>query len=530
MGEVHCPGHLHRERLIDEALHAILSSVDLQVVLQRTATLMRKFFGLTRLSIHRWVAERPDEVEVLLVDDPKTLLAAEVGTRVPLDQSACGPAIRTRKRHVLLALDSAKPRCREERALALDGYGALVSIPLEFEGQVLGTLDVAHQPGHGLLDCCMDSAQRVAGLVAIALHNSLMVEEVRRLNRLLDRENTMLRDQIRQARSEARYVAESPLMQQVLEQARRVAASSATVLIRGETGTGKEGLARLIHDYSPRFGGPFVTVNVGAIPETLIESELFGHEKGAFTGATARRAGRFEQADGGTLFLDEIGDAPPAVQVKLLRALQDRAIQRVGGTAPVKVDVRVVAATNRPLEELVAGGTFRSDLYYRLNTVPIVLPPLREHREDIRPLVTHFLARHAAAMSRKPPQVSEEALQVLESSEWPGNIRELENFLERALILHPGPDLVLPDATKRGPASLSPGLPAAAAGNGRGIGEGKTPAASGMAPGRWDDEVRNLLRRAMEASGGHVYGADGAAARLDLKPTTLQGKLKRYRV
>ncbi len=525
MGEQHCPGHLHRERLIDEALHVILATVDLHVVLQRTAVVMRKFFGLTRLTIHRWVPEHPDLVEVLLVDDPSTRMASEVGARVPLDQSASGPAIRERRRHVLERLDASSPRCLEERALALDGYGALVSIPLIFEDQVLGTLDIAHQPGHGLQDCCLDSAQRIAGLVAMALHNSLMVEEIRRLNRLLDRENAVLKDQIRQVRSESRYIAESPLMRQVLDHARRVAASNATVLIRGETGTGKEGLARLSHEYSPRFGGPFVTVNVGAIPETLIESELFGHEKGAFTGATGRRPGRFEQADGGTLFLDEIGDAPLPVQVKLLRALQDHEIQRVGGAAPVKVDVRVVAATNRPLEALVAGGTFRSDLYYRLNTFPILLPPLRERPEDVRPLVAHFLARHAASMSRKPPRVPEEAWRVLETAEWPGNIRELENFIERALILHPGPDLALPDA-----AGAVPGArPFAASMEGQGA-TGGSAGTSGWVPGRWDDEMRDLLGRAMAASGGRIYGASGAAARLGLKPTTLQGKLKRYRL
>jgi formate hydrogenlyase transcriptional activator len=223
----------------------------------------------------------------------------------------------------------------------------------------------------------------------------------------------------------------------VLERVRLVAPSDTTVLVRGETGTGKEGLARMIHDLSPRFGAPFVPVNLAALPETLVESELFGHEKGAFTGALRRKPGRFEQAEGGTLFLDEVGDAPPAVQVRLLRALQEREIQPVGSTESRKVNVRVVAATNRNLEEMVAAGTFRADLYYRLAVLPIALPPLRARREDVRPLVRWFVERHAAAMHRKPPAISEAAWRALEANDWPGNVRELENFVQRALILSP---------------------------------------------------------------------------------------------
>lgn len=508
----HCPGHLNREGLMDEALHAILASVDLHVVLQRTATLMRRFFGLTRLTVHRWTPDDPDHAEVLLVDDPRVPVA-EVGTRVALDTAACGPAIREKRLHVVEGLDADRPRFREERPLALDGYGALVSIPLLFEGQVLGTLDVAHAHGHGLLGCCLQSAQRLAGLVAIALHNSLMVEEVRRLNRLLEGENARLKDRIRNQAESARYVAESPRMRDIVGQVRRAAASNATVLIRGETGTGKEGLARLVHDFSPRFAGPFVTVNLGAIPETLIESELFGHEKGAFTGATKRRPGRFEQADGGTLFLDEVGDAPMPVQVKLLRALQDRQIQPVGGTGTVRVDVRVVAATNRPLEDLVASGAFRSDLFYRLNIFPVHVPPLRERPEDLRPLVELFLARHASAMNRRPPEVPEAVWRALAIHPWPGNVRELENLVERALILNPGPQLLLPEM---------PGVHGAAPA------PTPEPPEADATPGSWEDEARRLLDRALKACDGRIHGPRGAAALLGLKPTTLQGKLKRY--
>jgi formate hydrogenlyase transcriptional activator len=264
----------------------------------------------------------------------------------------------------------------------------------------------------------------------------------------------------------------------------------------------------MVHDLSPRSGRPFVAVNLAAIPEGLIESELFGHEKGAFTGAVRRRQGRFEQADGGTIFLDEVADAPPAVQVRLLRVLQERELSRVGGAEVLKVDVRVVAATNRDLEAAVAAGAFREDLYYRLAVFPVRLPALRDRRADLRPLAEHFLARHAAAMNRRPPQVPDAFWRALEAHDWPGNVRELENGVQRALILSPGPVLVVPEPLGAG--ARSPSLVA------------------GGAPGTFDEEARAVIERALVASGGRVYGPGGAAARLGLKPSTLQGKMKRY--
>jgi formate hydrogenlyase transcriptional activator len=258
-----------------------------------------------------------------------------------------------------------------------------------------------------------------------------------------------------------------------------------------------------------------VAVNLAAIPEGLVESELFGHEKGAFTGAIRRRTGRFEQADGGTIFLDEVGDAPPGVQVRLLRVLQERELSRVGGAESVKVDVRVVAATNKDLEKLVASGAFREDLYYRLAVFPIRLPPLRERKADLRPLTTWFVERQAALMHRRPPAIPEAFWQVVEAHPWPGNVRELENFVQRALLLSPG-------AALEAPAPLSLGLSAAQ------VAQSARPADG--PPGNFDDEVRGLLERALIACGGRVYGPAGAAALLGMAPTTLQGKLKRYGV
>jgi formate hydrogenlyase transcriptional activator len=278
----------------------------------------------------------------------------------------------------------------------------------------------------------------------------------------------------------------------------------------------------MVHDLSPRFEKPFVAVNLGALPEGLIESELFGHERGAFTGALRRKPGRFEQADGGTIFLDEVGDAPPSVQVRLLRVLQERELSRVGATDTVKVDVRVVAATNRDLEQAVAAGTFRQDLYYRLAVFPVKLPPLRERQDDLEPLARHFLARHAAAMHRRPPEVPEGFWAAVRAHRWPGNVRELENFVQRALILSPGPVLELAELL----GALAPG-PLGGEGDGAPrVGD----AGPGGAPGTFEDEARAVIERALTASGGRIYGPHGAAARLGLKPSTLQGKIKRYAI
>jgi formate hydrogenlyase transcriptional activator len=501
---------VHR-RIVEEAIAAVLSTVDMRSVLERTGQLLRRHFGVTRVAINRVSGADPARAEVVLVSDPRHP-ASEVGTSFPLQGSASGEALARRRPCIVDPLRPEAPRFREEPLLATYGYGSLVSFPLVFESEVLGTLDIAHPPAEGLLACCFSVAHQVAHLVAIGLHNSLMVEEVQRLNRLLGRENALLKDELRSMKKDSRYIAESAAMREVLERVRRVAQSDSTVLVRGETGVGKEGLARMVHEFSPRFGAPFVAVNLGAVPEGLVESELFGHEKGAFTGAVRRRPGRFEQAEGGTIFLDEVGDAAPSVQVRLLRVLQERVVERVGGTVPVPVDVRVVAATNRNLEEMVARGAFRADLYYRLAVFPIELPPLRERREEIRALGTYFLTRAAALMHRRPPRVGDEIWAALEAHDWPGNVRELQNLLERALILSPGPELALPVLPPaRGPVA-----------NGRREQDGP--------PATFDAEVRSLLERALETCGGRVYGPSGAAALLGLRPTTLQGKLRKYRI
>jgi DNA-binding NtrC family response regulator len=282
-----------------------------------------------------------------------------------------------------------------------------------------------------------------------ALEHHRLVGEVR-----------LLRRQIREQRGFDTLVGRSPQIQRVVELISRVAGTDTTILIEGESGTGKELVARAIHRESPRADRPFVAINCGALPETLLESELFGHVKGAFTGATATKKGLFEEADQGTLFLDEIGDTAPATQIKLLRVLQEREIRRVGSNAPIKINVRLLTATHRNLEELANAGRFREDLFYRLNVVAIPLSPLRDHRDDIPLLATHFLEAAAKRLGRPVPTLSPEAMALFLEHPWPGNVRELENAIERAVLLAPRPIIFpddLPPSLRRAPPPGEPG-------------------------------------------------------------------------
>ena len=298
-------------------------------------------------------------------------------------------------------------------------------------------------------------------------------------------------------------VGRSPQLLQALQRARTAATTDADILVEAESGTGKELVARLIHASSDRRERPFVAVNCAAIPEDLIESELFGHAKGAFTGAGTAKAGKFELADGGTLLLDEIGEMPLSLQPKLLRALQEREFERVGGVQPIHVDIRVIATTNASLGALVEQGLFRSDLYYRLNVFPIRIPPLRERREDIRLLVEHFVRKYASRMNKSITSIPAKTIEALAQWAWPGNIRELENFLERSVILTPGSVLQAP---------LSELQTAADEGN-RG------------SSGTLREQERERVLRVLRECNGQLGGPDGAAARLGLKRTTLQSKL-----
>jgi formate hydrogenlyase transcriptional activator len=305
-------------------------------------------------------------------------------------------------------------------------------------------------------------------------------------------------------------IGDSPALEAVLEQVERVAPTDSTVLIQGETGTGKELIAHAIHNISPRCGRSFVRLNCAAIPLDLLESELFGHEKGAFTGAITQKIGRFELADKGTLFLDEVGDIPPALQPKLLRVLQEQEFERLGSTRTHKVDVRLVAATHRDLTEMANHGEFRSDLYYRLNVFPVLLPPLRERREDIPALMQHFVGIYGRRMGREIKHIPAATLSALTSYHWPGNIRELQNLIERAVIL--SNDGVLPNPLPTTATRTVASTPAAAA----------SPTGTTL-----KDSERNLILRTLEAVGWVIGGPKGAAARLGLKRTTLIHRMQK---
>lgn len=330
------------------------------------------------------------------------------------------------------------------------------------------------------------------------------LKEVQELKDRLQAENVYLQDEIQTTHDVEGIVGESAAFERVLEQARQVAGAGSTVLILGETGTGKELLARAIHRASPRRDRPLVKVNCAALPSSLVESELFGHEKGAFTGALSKRIGRFELAEGGTLFLDEIGDLPRELQAKLLRVLQEGEFERVGGQTTLRADVRIIAATNRDLEEAVNQDEFREDLFYRLNVFPLQLPLLRERREDIPPLAHHFMRKHTKRTGSRVRNIPPSVLEKLRDYDWPGNVRELENVMERALILSRGRELEL------GP-----------------LGHGKRTTDSARAPTLKETE-QTLIREALEACNWTIEGKRGAAARLDLAPSTLRERMRKY--
>jgi formate hydrogenlyase transcriptional activator len=350
----------------------------------------------------------------------------------------------------------------------------------------------------------MEFLQQVAHQVAIAIENARNFEQARALQEKLAQEKLYLEDEIRSETNFEEIIGQSPALKAALKQVETVAPSDATVLILGETGTGKELIARAIHQASRRRERTLIKMNCAAIPTGLLETELFGHEKGAFTGAIAQKMGRLELANGGSLFLDEVGDIPLELQPKLLRALQEREFERLGSTRTQKVDVRLIAATHRDLAEMVEAKQFRSDLYYRLKVFPIMIPPLRERTADIPHLVRYFAAKYARRMDKKIESISSETMRALQACPWPGNVRELENFIERSVILTTGSMLMAPIAELR-PASVVTGPgPVTLAGTER-------------------DHILKVLRETK----GVLAGPRGAAARLGLKRTTLQSKMKK---
>ncbi len=387
------------------------------------------------------------------------------------------------------------------RAEASSATDDAVRIPLISRNHTLGFILIGGQIGEGNLQLLREAA----GQIALALDNALSYQTIEELNLRLAEEKLYLEDEIRTQFRFEEIIGRGPALTSVLRQVETVAPSDSAVVIRGETGTGKELVARAIHDLSSRRKATFVKLNCAAIPAGLLESELFGHERGAFTGAIARRIGRFELAHGGTLFLDEIGEMPLELQPKLLRVLQEREFERLGSSRTMGVDVRIVAATNRDLLQMVRDRQFRDDLYYRLNVFPIVVPPLRERREDIPVLVRHFVQQFARRMRRQITSVPTEAMDLLTSYAWPGNVRELQNLIERAVIVSPGSVLRVPLEELRSTLTQPPSA---------------APANTLLR-----DAERDHILEALRATNWVLAGPNGAAARLGLKRSTLQFRL-----
>jgi len=348
-------------------------------------------------------------------------------------------------------------------------------------------------------------AERTAELSTANASLKEALKEVESLKNQLQAENSYLQEEIKRSHNFEEIIGESKPIRKVLRDIVRVAATDATVLILGETGTGKELFARAVHDRSARKTHPIIKVNCAALPTELIESELFGHEKGAFTGAVAQRIGRFELADGGTIFLDEMGDLPLKLQAKLLRVLQEGEVERLGGAQTLHVDVRVIAATNRDLATAVEKGAFREDLYYRLNVFPVHLPPLRDRPGDVRLLVQHFVCKHSKKLGRSPCAIPPQTWDILERYAWPGNIRELENIIERALILSDGEDLQVDDSLRTA----------------------AHPARAAVGSITLETVERNHILAILQKTNWRIRGKHGAAELLDINPSTLRSRMQK---
>jgi formate hydrogenlyase transcriptional activator len=394
-------------------------------------------------------------------------------------------------------------RERIQRNLAASGLKHVCFVPLVTPHETLGVLTLNRRSPAPFTPDELNWSSQAAAQIGIALENALAFREIAALKDRLARENVYLEEEIRGAQHFGEIVGESRALKRILSQVGTVAATDATVLLLGETGTGKELMARAIHGASERRGRSLVTVNCATSPAGLLEAEWFGHERGAFTGALAQKIGRFELAHQGTLFLDEIGDVPLDLQAKLLRALQEREIERLGSTRTIRVDFRLIAATNSDLEGLVAKREFRADLYYRLNVFPIRMPPLRERREDIPLLVHYFTQRFAKRLRRPIESVSRESMEMLCRWPWPGNVRELQNVIERAVILSQGTVLTVPRS------------------------EFETPTPAVSSPVTLEDAERDHILRALDATGWVIGGPAGAAARLGLKRTSLVSTMRR---
>ncbi|MDT3778118.1 sigma 54-interacting transcriptional regulator [Nitrospira sp. MA-1] len=503
---------LHQEELCRErdrlqvlldVNNAIVSKLELGDLFSTMVTSLRRVIPHEATSLYFYNPDAKNfHRHVLNFPSGKGLLGGSHS--IALDDTPAGEAFRSRKTVCWRETDLQQFHSVTARQLIAEGVKFGCCVPLMLPDRVLGTLNVGSTRPSAFSTGDADLLTQVAGQVVIALENALVYREITELKEKLEKENVYLRDEIRTEANFEEIVGESQGLKHVLQQLEIVAPTDSTVLILGETGTGKELIARALHQLSTRKDQAFVKINCAAIPTGLLESELFGHEKGAFTGAISQKVGRFELAHRGTIFLDEIGEVPLELQSKMLRVLQEQEFERLGGTRTIRVDVRLVAATNRDLMQMVEAGEFRSDLYYRLNVFPITVPPLRERQEDIPILVRYFAQRYATRMKKPIETIPAKTMERLEGYPWPGNIRELENLIERAVILSQGSELAVPLL------DLKAGLQ-------RGTQSGAT----------LEGAERDHILRALQDTKWVIGGSTGTAARLGMKRTTLISKMKK---
>jgi formate hydrogenlyase transcriptional activator len=499
------PPELQREsdrlKLLLDMTTTLVSTLECRDLLRAVSAIIRQVMHCDIVGVWLPDAERV-HLRQLAMDFPESKGFAKEGAVQPIDGSLIGSVFKAGK-PVVLDLTSAQLALHVSTEIRAEALKAGCALPLISRGRTLGVLTFGSRVENSIRPEDVDFLLRAAGQLAIAIENALAYREIAELKDKLAQEKLYLEDEIRGELDFEGIVGQSSALRHVLNLVETVAPSDSTVLLLGETGTGKELIARAIHERSRRKDRTFVKLNCAAIPTGLLESELFGHERGAFTGAIAQKIGRLELADQGTLFLDEVGDIPIEIQPKLLRALQEREFERLGNNRTKQVDVRLVAATNRDLEKMMEDREFRTDLYYRLNVFPIRIPPLRERPEDIPLLVRYFTQKYGRRMQKQIESIPAKAMKMLSTWHWPGNIRELENFIERSVILTRGTGLQAP-ISELGH-------------NGR-----HTPVA-----GTREANERDEIVRFLKMTNGRVAGPDGAAARMDVKRTTLVSRMKR---
>ncbi len=452
----------------------------------------------------------------------QTLIKQEI--TVPRDTSPSGQAIASGQPFLARGADIDRYQNEIIRSLRTSGVQTMCCVPLITHGQAFGTLNVASRRNDAFSLQDVELLQQVAAQIAIAVENALAFKEIEALKNKLAEEKLYLEEEIRSEFNFEEIIGESPALKRALAQVELAAPAGTTVLLLGETGTGKELFARAIHNLSPRRDRTFVKVNCAAIPSGLLESELFGHERGAFTGAINQKIGRFELADRGTLFLDEVGDLPLELQPKLLRVLQEQEFERLGGNRTQRVDVRVVAATNQDLAKLVSERAFRSDLYYRLNVFPIQIPALRERAEDLPLLVRYFVQRFSRQLNKDVEYIPADAMDALTQYSWPGNVRELENLIERAVLLSPGKELRIPFAELKSSALATTSADSSSSLTSL---TSSTSSTSFAPISTLEEAERQHILSALKQTQWRIAGPKGAAVLLDIKRTTLQARMRK---